>query len=74
MLIVKACSVVSSKCLFSKKQLVHGIKLGIVYKRNRAKMSTMFSIEEAVVTGQNVLILEAAGTGKSSLVQKLFQK
>ena len=35
-------------------------------------MSTS-SIEEAVVTGHNILILGAAGTGKSFLVKKLFK-
>ena len=43
-------------------------------KHNRAKMSTMSSIEDAVFTGLNVLTLRAAGTGKNSLVKKLSQK
>ena len=42
-----------------------------IYALFRGKMSTS-SIEEAVVTGHNILILGAAGTGKSFLVKKLF--
>ena len=34
----------------------------------------MLSIEEAVFMGHNVLMLGVAGTGKSSVVKKLFQK
>ena len=56
------------------KQFVLGIKLGIVYKRSRAKMSTIFSVEVAVFTGHDVLILGAARNGKRSLVKTLFQK
>ena len=56
------------------KQFVRGINLCIVCKRNRAKMSTEFNFEDGVFTGHNVLILGTAVNGKSSLVNKRFQK
>ena len=55
------CRVVFVAIHDSNKQLVRGIKLGIAYKWNCAEMLTMLSIEEAVFTSHDFLILGLQG-------------
>ena len=45
-------------------------QIGVVYKKKSRENVN----NEAVSTGHNVLILWATGTGRRSLVKKIFQK